>query len=348
MDKSINNQVMEINGTKILPGERKTIMIRLPSLYDCSPLSMPVHVIRGKKMGKTLCVTAALHGDEINGVEITRQVLSRKGYKTLHGTLIAVPIVNVYGFLYQNRYLMDRRDLNRSFPGTKIGSLASRLAYLLTNEILPHADCHIDLHSGSLHRNNLPQVRVEGTCVQAIELAKVFNAPVILKAHEREGSLRKTAESKGITSLLYEAGEALRFDEASIKVGVRGIFNVMHHLGILKPKKQKDLLEESKSFIASSSYWLRSPQSGVFRTNRGLGKKVEKGEMIGRIGNPLDGSEQPLHAPASGIIIGINNLPLVHEGSALYNIACFEEIQEVEKEFQSMSYIATDTHIEYI
>lgn len=347
----MRNKALEIYDTKILPGEQKTIMIRLPSLYDCSPLCMPVHIFNGKIPGNTLCVTAAVHGDEINGVEIIRQLidkLNKKGHKMLTGTLIAVPIVNIYGFLSQNRYLMDRRDLNRSFPGTKIGSLASRLAYIISNDILPHADCHIDLHSGSLHRNNLPQVRIDEKYTKAIELAKVFNAPVILKAREREGSLRKTSESKGITSLLYEAGEALRFDEASIKVGVKGILNIMRYLDMIKSNVTKETFINTKSFIASSSYWLRSPYSGIFRTLRGLGKKVTKGEVIGRIGNPLDRSEHNLIAPASGIVIGINNLPLVHEGSALYNIACFGEIQQVEKEFLSMNYIAPDTYIDYI
>lgn len=323
-------------------------MIRLPSLYDCSPLSMPVHVIRGKNPGKILCVTAAVHGDEINGVEIVRQIISKKWHKKLYGTLIAVPIVNVYGFLYQSRYLMDRRDLNRCFPGSKVGSIASRLAYIVANEILPHADCHIDLHSGSLHRNNLPQIRVEGKCPFALESAKAFNAPVILKAQEREGSLRKTAESEGVTSLLYEAGEALRFDEPSIRLGVRGINNLLQHLGIVKLKESRDFVRASQSFIASSSYWLRSTHSGIFRSMRSLGKSVKKGEVIGRITNPLDRTEHPLEAPAPGVIIGINNLPLVHEGSALFNIACFEEIEEVAKEFQSMNYIVTDTNIDYM
>ncbi|MEC7839235.1 MAG: succinylglutamate desuccinylase/aspartoacylase family protein [Chlamydiota bacterium] len=344
----MDNSTLEINNTKVGLGEKRTLMIKLPSLYDCSPLNMPVHILRGKKPGKTLLVTAALHGDEINGVEIVRQILKRKNYKQMHGTLIAIPIVNVYGFLLQDRYLMDRRDLNRSFPGSKIGSIASRLAHILSNEILPHADCHIDLHSGSLHRNNFPQIRVDGKCETTLNLAKVFNAPVILKAQEREGSLRKTAEAQAIPSLLYEAGEALRFDNSSIKIGVRGILKTMIHLGIFPPEKIKIPKIKSSSFIASSSYWLRSPYSGIFRTLRNLGKSVKKGEIIGHIGNPLDGSEQSLIAPASGIIIGLNNLPLVHEGSALFNIACFEELQQVEKEFQSKNYIFTDVNIEYI
>jgi len=347
----MNNDIIEIYNTKVALGEKKVIMIRLPSLYDCSPLNMPVHVIRGKHPGKTLCITAAVHGDEINGVEIVRQILKRKGYKQMHGTLIVIPIVNVYGFLYQNRYLMDRRDLNRSFPGSKIGSIASRLAHIITNEILPHADCHIDLHSGSLHRTNFPQIRIDGKCQITLDLAKAFSAPVILKAQERDGSLRQSLEKKGIPSLLYEAGEALRFHKASIKVGVRGILKVMRHMGIVisnKSKDTKETLDKSASFIASSSYWLRSPYSGIFRTQRNLGKSIKKDEVIGYISNPIDGFEHPLKAPASGIIIGLNNLPLVHEGGALFNVACFEELHQVEKEFQSMNYIQTDVNLEYL
>lgn len=338
--------VLEIQGTTIAPGENKTIMLRLPSLYDCSPLSMPVHVMCGESPGATLCVTAAVHGDEINGVEIVRRLLKKRSHKHFKGTLIAVPIVNLYGFLFQNRYLTDRRDLNRSFPGSKIGSLASRLAYIITHEITAHADCHIDLHSGSHHRANHPQVRITENCQKSLEVAKAFNAPVILKAQEREGSLRKTIEGKGIVSLLYEGGESLRFDEAAIRIGVRGIFQVMKHLGII-PFSPKDWSPvRSESFVASSSYWLRSPYSGIFRPLHGLGKWVKKGEIIGMVGNPFESSEQPIEAPAPGIVVGINNLPLVHEGSALFNIACLEELAEMKKEFQSMSYVAMDSHIE--
>ena len=251
-----------INGITIHPGERMTIMLPMPKLYDSTPMNMPVHIIRGKDSGPVLCVTGALHGDEINGVEIIRKLLKKTFLKKICGTLIAVPIVNIYGFLYQNRYLMDRRDLNRSFPGSSKGSLASRLAYLVMNELVAHATHFIDLHTGSQQRNNLPQIRANLDMPITERLAKAFDAPVILHAKERDGSLRQAANDKGIPLLLYEAGEALRFNESAIRVGLRGIINVMHVLNMLP---ETNVPVHYHSSIARSSYWVRAAQSGILR-----------------------------------------------------------------------------------
>jgi predicted deacylase len=349
----MTDEEFKIGGVVVKKGERKRIMLPLPSLYNCLPVELPVHVIRGKHPGPTLCVTAAIHGDEINGVEIVRRLLKRKGFKSLHGTLIAVPVVNVYSFIFQERYLMDRRDLNRSFPGSSSGSLASRLAHLVTTKVMAHSDYHIDLHSGSLHRRNLPQVRVNGATEKELDLAKAFDAPVILLAKEREGSLRQSLSKNGKTALLYEAGEAHRFNEVSIRVGVRGILNVLQALDMVRPKKKRNLSEESNSFLAKSSYWMRSPYNGLFNTSKKLGDRVKKGEPVGYIGNPIENEEYVLTAPLSGIIIGLNMLPLVVEGAALFNLACFDEpgdvedqIQEMQSEFEGLTYIDRELHIE--
>ena len=198
-----------IGEDKIKPGERKTIFFPMPKLYDWTPMSLPIHVICGAEDGPTLCITAAIHGDEINGVEIIRRLLKKNGLKHIKGNIIAIPIVNVYGFLYQKRYLMDRRDLNRSFPGTSKGSLASILAEVISNQILSQSTHVIDLHTGSNHRFNLPQIRTNLDMPGLEELALAFNVPVVLHSTFRDGSMREYANEKGIPFLCYEGGEVL-------------------------------------------------------------------------------------------------------------------------------------------
>lgn len=335
-----------IDGYEIQPGEHKVINLQMPKLYDWTPLSMPVHIYCGKTPGPTLCVTAAIHGDEVNGIEIVRRLLKKKKLlKTISGTLIAIPIVNVYGFLYQDRYLMDRRDLNRSFPGSQTGSLASRLAYLLTDEIISKATHIIDLHAGSLHRSNLPQIRVDLDIPGTSELAKSFNAPVVLNAALRDGSLRQFANDKAIPFLLYEAGESLRFEKLSINTGLNGILRVMHELKMITLKKPPS--KNVTSAIAQSSYWIRAPHSGILNPHKALGKKIEEGELLATIGNPTTSEEHKLISPVSGIIIGKNNLPMVHEGAALFHIACFEKLKSVAEQIIVMQESDRDTEDDF-
>lgn len=215
------------------PGTAKTFELALPSLYEMTSINLPVHIVCGKKQGPTLLVTAAIHGDEINGVEIVRRLLKKRGLRKMCGNLIAIPVVNVYGFLNQKRVLIDRRDLNRSFPGTPTGSIASRLANIICEVLLPLASHVIDLHSGSNHRFNLPQIRTNLDIVENMDLAVAFNSPVIIHSIYRDGSLREYVNSQGIPILLYEAGEALRFDELSIRTGINGILSVMSTLGMM-------------------------------------------------------------------------------------------------------------------
>ncbi|MDF1796381.1 MAG: succinylglutamate desuccinylase/aspartoacylase family protein [Coxiellaceae bacterium] len=323
----MKNNILTIGGTKIHPGERITLSLPMPKLYDWTPLTMPVHVIRGEKPGPVLCVTAAVHGDEVNGVEIVRRLLKKPFLKKIAGTLIAIPIVNVYGFLNQDRYLMDRRDLNRCFPGSQKGSLASRLAHLLSTEILSKITHQIDLHTGSLYRSNLPQIRADVDHKETRHMAKYFNAPVILHSALRPGSLRHYASSLSIPFLLFEAGESLRFDEFSIKSGIKGITNVMGALKMLPKDKMPDIKFSSQ--LARSSFWVRSPYSGILRFYKTLGKKVKKGDLLAVISNPTGPEEYKLLSPLSGIIIGKSNLPTVYEGAALFHIACFEKVEAV-------------------
>ena len=317
-----------ISGQTIQPGTNILIDLPLPPLYTNTPMTMPVHVIHGKKNGPRLFISAAIHGDELNGVEIIRRLLKDPALKRIKGTLIAIPIVNVYGIIHHSRYLPDRRDLNRSFPGSKKGALASRIADLFMTEIVANSTHGIDLHTGAIHRSNLPQIRANLDDDVTLSLAKAFNVPVLINANFRDNSLRESAAEKGIPMLLYEGGEALRFDEISIRGGVRGILNVMRHLGMLPSRKTRKATSK-EPFIARSSSWIRAPGSGIFRTLKSLGCMVSKNELLGLVSDPVSNLEIEVISPFRGIIIGRSEIPLVHEGEAVYHIAKFEDSKQV-------------------
>ena len=318
---------IEIAGVTVTPGSRQSIDIPLPSFYTHSSVNMPVHVIHGRRPGPVLLVSAAIHGDEINGVEIIRRLLVNKSIDRIKGTLIAIPVVNVYGFVSKSRYLPDRRDLNRSFPGSENGSMASRLANVLMTQILPHTTHIVDLHTGAVNRENLPQIRAKLLDNPELEtLAKAFGVPVILNAEFLENSFRAAAFDKGIGVLLYEAGEALRFDEVSIRAGVRGVLQVMVELG-MRPRSKRP--RKVDSMVANTSRWVRAGQSGILRSLVATGTKVQEGDLLAYINNPLGENTEELTSPIAGIIIGKTNLPLVFAGEALFNIAGYEAIDQV-------------------
>lgn len=314
-----------ISGQEVRPGERIRIDIPLPNLYTQTPVAMPMHVVHGHRPGPRLFVTAALHGDEINGVEIIRRLLQHHTLDHLHGTLLAVPVVNVYGYIRQSRYLPDRRDLNRSFPGSDRGSLTARLAATLVNEVVAGSTHGIDLHTGALHRENLPQVRAAlDSCEAMPALARAFGTPVILDAELRPGSLRATAAERCIPVLVYEAGEALRFDEFAVRAGLRGVLGVMRHLGMIRGRSGGRGFPR-RPVVARSSLWVRAPQSGVLLSTTPLGAHVNAGATLGILADPLRSADERVIAPVAGIVIGRTNLPLVTEGEALYHIARFGE-----------------------
>lgn len=321
-------QDLIISGQTIQPGTNLVIDLPLPPLYTHTPMTMPVHVIHGRKPGARLFISAAIHGDELNGVEIIRRLLKDPALKRITGTLIAIPIVNVYGIIHRSRYLPDRRDLNRSFPGSKKGALASRIADLFMTEIVANSTHGIDLHTGAIHRSNLPQIRANLDDEETLSLAKAFNVPVLINANVRDGSLRESASERGIPMLLYEAGEALRFDEIAIRAGVRGIINVMRHLGMIANRKKRST-SSNEPYIARYSAWIRSPGSGIFRTLKSLGCRVAKHELLGMVSDPVSSLEIEVISPFSGIIIGRSEIPLVYEGEAVYHIARFEDSREV-------------------
>ncbi|MCY0963787.1 succinylglutamate desuccinylase/aspartoacylase family protein [Parathalassolituus penaei] len=314
-------EVLTIAGHRIEPGTSAQLELPLGKLYTSTDMKMPVFVRHSRKPGPTLFLSAAIHGDELNGVEIINRLIHNPAIRQLKGTLIAVPIVNPFGVINQSRYLPDRRDLNRSFPGSPKGSLAARMADLFLREIVSHCDYGIDLHTGAIHRSNLPQIRANLDDEATRDMALAFGVPVLLNANLRDGSLREAADNLGVRVLLYEAGEALRYDELCIRAGERGILRVMRHLGMLPAKRQSRSLIES--VIAQDSGWLRATGSGFVHIHKRLGDRVSKDEKLASIVDPLGNLLDQVLARDDGIVIGCQNLPLVHEGDAMFNIAYF-------------------------
>ena len=314
---------LEIAGIVIKPGEERRIEVPSVHLYTDTPMPIPVYVKRGKKPGPTLFVSAAIHGDELNGIEIISRLLNSRSLGKIKGTLIAVPMVNAYGVLNQSRYMPDRRDLNRSFPGSSRGSLAGRIANIFLEEVVSKCDYGIDLHTGAIHRSNLPQIRANLDDPATCEMAKAFGVPVLINADVRDGSMRQAAVEKGLTMLLYEAGEALRFDELSIRAGLRGVINIMRHIGMLNKSRSKKTF--AAPFIARNSGWVRAPDSGIVKHLRQLGDYVKKGDRLAIISDPYGKMLDTVDTHVEGIIIGKQNIPLAQEGEALYHIAYFND-----------------------
>lgn len=315
-----------IAGTEVQPGAHVRLEIPVGRRVSGNELALPVEVIHGAEPGPRLFLCAAIHGDEINGVEIIRRVLRNRRVRRLRGALIAVPIVNLHGFIALTRYLPDRRDLNRSFPGSAHGSLASRLAHIFVSEIVENATHGIDLHTGAVHRSNLPQIRAFLDHAETEQLARAFGVPVVLNSNIRDGSLRQEVLEREMPMLLYEGGEALRFDEYAIRAGVRGVLNVMRALGMVRAGKTREV---AKPYTARASYWVRAPEAGILRSRARLGALVHAGERLGLVADPLGTQEVAIEAPKDGIVIGRSELPLVNEGDALFHVASFDEPDRV-------------------
>lgn len=321
------NRSIRVGDVEVRPGERRSVSLPMADLYTGAALPMQVHVVCGRRAGPVLFVSAAIHGDELNGVEVIRRLLKRAKLAAIRGTLLAVPVVNVHGFLDLSRYLPDRRDLNRSFPGSSKGSIAARVAHVFITEVVDKADYGIDLHTGAINRANLAQVRANLEDPATMEMAMAFGAPVILKSPQREGSLRAYAAERRFPLLVYEAGEALRFDELSIRAGLRGVLQVMRHIGMLPPAK---ITPSLSPVIAESTSWVRAPMSGIVSKKVALGTRVAQEQRLAVVGDPLGGEEETIRSPFNGIVIGRSNLPLAHEGDALFNVAAFKSVARAE------------------
>ncbi len=323
-----------IGGQTVAAGERRLIDLPVSKLSNHTPVSLPVHVLHGERPGPAMFVTAAVHGDELNGVEIIRRVLRTLQPGSIRGTLLCVPVVNAYGFIGRSRYLPDRRDLNRAFPGSANGSLAARLAHLLLTEVVKRCQLGIDLHTAAIHRVNLPQIRCDlAKNDRSRELGLAFGAQVMLESPERAGSLRRAAREAGIDVLVYEGGEGLRFDEFAIQAGVDGIARVMLKIGMLEqPDSMFEGAEQGRAnmnlkpaLVANAAKWVRSPEGGVLRTHKRIGDTVTEGETIGVIANPYEENDTPVRSPRRGIIVGATTLPIVNMGDALFHVAWREE-----------------------
>ena len=327
----MKKKFFEINRQKVLPGEERVVYLETARLFDFTEMKIPIKVIRGEVEGPTLFVSAGIHGNEINGVEIIKRLLQIKELKNIKGNLIAIPVVNVFGFNNQSRYLPDRRDLNRCFPGSKKGSLGSRLASLFMKEIVKKSQFGIDLHTGAIHRTNLPQIRAYIKDSNTKILAKAFGVPVIINSKLRDGSLRQAARDRGLPMLLYEAGEALRFDEGAIQRGLEGVLSVMREIDMLPKEVEEKNSSNQEVFIALSSDWIRAPRSGILSINKCLGNRISEGSLLGYICDPLGVESEEIRSDREGIVIGHVTMPLVNRGDALFHVAQFKQPKRVSR-----------------
>lgn len=303
---------------QVQPGRSATGELPIARLATGTRISLPLQVFHGRDDGRVVWLSAAVHGDEIAGVEIIRRVTRTLDARSMAGTVIAVPIVNVHGFLNGDRYLPDRRDLNRSFPGSSTGSLAARIADLFMTEIVHRCDVGIDLHTGSDHRTNLPHIRADLDDPETRKLAEAFGAPLMLHSRTRDGSLRGAATDRGATVLLYEGGEAWRFDHASLTAGAAGIRRVLAELAMIDPdtKEPTPLPVESRR-----SSWIRARRSGIALLDVELGDVVRRSQLLGVIHDSVGKRLSRITAPRAGIVIAHIQHPLINQGDALVHLA---------------------------
>lgn len=304
----------------ILPGESKTINMEIAKLHTMTKLKIPIIVERSKFHGPTVLFSAGLHGDEINGIEIVRQLIVQKINKPKIGTIICIPIINVFGFVNQTREFPDGRDLNRVFPGSKNGSLASRFAYYLLSEIIPHVDYAIDFHAGGAARFNAAQIRIAPNNPELRDLASVFSAPFTLYSNNITGSFRNSCDKLGVKMLLFEGGKSVDINEGITQHGIEGAKRVLDHLGMLNNRKKAGE-PLSESIYIEKSTWIRAKYSGLFHGYSTIGSFVEKGELLATISDPYGKIEHKMRAPSAGYIINVNEAPIVYQGDAIYHIS---------------------------
>lgn len=308
-----------LHETEVDAGTRERVDVPVARLTTGEWLHLPVQVVHGAREGPTVWLSGAVHGDELDGVEIIRRVLARLRVPSLSGTVLAVPIVNVFGFVAENRYLPDRRDLNRSFPGAARGSMASRLAHLVMTEVVGRCRYGIDYHCGSGDRDNLPQVRGNLEDEETRTLARVFAARVAIHGRPPDGSLRKEAVKSGARALLYEGGEAGRFTAAAIETGIEGTLRVLRHLGMVGSDGEGAATHGGAE--AWKTHWIRAGRSGICRLDVELGDTVEKGQRLGSIADALGDESRAVKARAKGLVIGRRVNPLVYQGEAVVHLA---------------------------
>ncbi|MBT8297043.1 MAG: succinylglutamate desuccinylase/aspartoacylase family protein [Maribacter sp.] len=316
-EKENNN--IKIGGESVAPGEEKLLKIGIDRLPTGTLIDIPVYVFNAKKPGPTILVQAGLHGDEINGIEIVRRMLRQKRFNIRSGAVIAVPILNIFGFIHFSRDVPDGKDVNRSFPGKKSGSLASRMAYHYVSQIMHQMDFAIDLHTGGAQRHNFPQVRFTHEDGTSKELAKIFNAPFLFSSRLIKGSFREAAFRMGKPTIVFEAGESMRFDDYAILEGMQGILNVLKHLKMIS-KVEPFYVERMNSVLLTNRKWLRAPTAGMFIPELTNGSEIKKGQEIGLITDTYARHSKKIKAPYDGFVFSINNQAVVNQGDALFHI----------------------------
>ncbi|WP_233589329.1 succinylglutamate desuccinylase/aspartoacylase family protein [Flavobacterium sp. RSP46] len=304
----------------ILPGDSKTINMEIAKLHTMTKLKIPIIVERSKINGPTVLFTAGLHGDEINGIEIVRQLIVQKINKPKTGTIICIPVINVFGFVNQSREFPDKRDLNRVFPGSKTGSLASRFAYNLLKEIIPHVDYVIDFHSGGASRFNAPQIRIVPNNPELKALSDIFSTSFTMFSKNIPGTFRNSCNKLGVKMLLFEGGKSIDINETVTQEGVEGSKRILHHLAMLNAKK-KTIIPEKETIYIEKSVWVRAKYSGMFHGYTKIGNYVTKGQLLGSISDPYGKVEHKVKAPNSGYIFNVNDAPIVYQGDAIYHLS---------------------------
>ena len=317
-----DKNVLHILGEKIPPGAKRTLNFNLAKLYTTTSVEVPIIIQRSKKPGPCILITAGIHGDEINGVEIVRQVISKKINNPERGTIVCIPVINVFGFLNMDRAFPDGRDLNRVFPGTRHGSLASRFAYQFTHKILPIADFCLDFHTGGGSRFNVAQIRVDPDKKELIDYARIFGAPFIVYSKNISKSYRSTCEKLKIPILLFEGGKSQISDKDIARTGVMGVMRILDHFQMLS----KDLLLPqvtlpSKVVTIKNSIWLRAKYSGLLHLKITCGDYVEKNEVIATITDPYGSFRHKVKASNNGYIINTNEASLVYQGDAIFHLS---------------------------
>ena len=311
---------MIILGESILPGESKTIDMEIAKLHNSAKLKIPIIVQRSKVDGPVVLFSAGIHGDEINGIEIVRQIITKKINKPKKGTIICIPIINMFGFINQSRQFPDGRDLNRVFPGSKKGSLASQFAYHILTEIMPHVDYAIDFHAGGAGRFNAPQIRLEQNNAELKILADIFNAPFTLYSKNIAGSFRNSSKKSNVKMLLFEGGKSLDINNPIVNEGLEGIKRFLEHLDMLNTKHRTIKSKEDSIYIEKSN-WIRANSSGLLHNTINISSFVKKGTVLATITDPFGKFERKVKAPNDGYIINANHSPIVYQGDAIYHIS---------------------------
>jgi len=329
------SQSFVIGGKTIAPGTQADVGLPITTMATGYSSQLVVRVIHGEKPGPTVFVSAAIHGDEIVGTAIIQRVANFLSPVMISGTVMLVPVTNIFGFLNHTRYLPDRRDLNRSFPGNANGSLAGQLAHVFFSEVVSRASLGIDIHTAAVHRYNLPQIRIAAGNKRLVELAMAFGAPVIIESPLRDGSLRSLAHKNGVEMLLMETGEALRFDRLSIESGVGGVQRVLAHLGMIEA--DDGLTEVGIPARSNKTQWVRSPRGGVTHRVRKSGDPVRKGDLLAAVAGLFGEDPQEIVSPIDGIIIGHATLPVVHQGEAIFHIASVAHPERVGARIESIT-----------